>query len=50
MGAGDKATGHGTSVLSKDGAIGSQFTSQGNIGGIGEKIGGKNDLLILIYR
>ena len=40
-GAGDKETGHGVSVFSKDGAIGKQFTAGGNIGQIGEKVGGQ---------
>ncbi|EXJ58675.1 hypothetical protein A1O7_06103 [Cladophialophora yegresii CBS 114405] len=39
-GAGDKTTGQGTSMFSKDGAIGSQFTGAGAIGGAGNKVGG----------
>jgi len=40
MGAGAKTTGHGTSMFSKEGAIGKQFTTDGMIGGTGEKVGG----------
>ncbi|KAK5087332.1 hypothetical protein LTR70_002180 [Exophiala xenobiotica] len=39
-GAGEKETGQGTSMFSKDGAIGKQFTATGNIGQMGEKVGG----------
>ncbi|KAI4722202.1 hypothetical protein E4T48_01550 [Aureobasidium sp. EXF-10727] len=38
--AGEKTTGTGTSAFSADGAIGKQFTSDGSIGQIGEKVGG----------
>ncbi|KAK5044609.1 hypothetical protein LTR84_010623 [Exophiala bonariae] len=42
--AGQKTTGHGTSIFSKDGAIGKQFTAdQGGIGGTAQKIGGPLD-------
>jgi len=41
--AGDKATGHGTSVFDKSGAIGKQFTTEGTIGGTAQKIGGPLD-------
>lgn len=42
--AGDKTTGHGTSIFSKDGAVGKQFTAdQGGIGGAAQKIGGPLD-------
>lgn len=41
LGAGDKETGHGTSVFdAKQGAIGSAFHKDGSVGQIGEKIGG----------
>lgn len=40
-GAGEKETGQGTSIFSKDGAIGKQFTATGNIGQVGEKVGGQ---------
>lgn len=38
--AGEKTTGTGTSAFSKDGAIGSKFTSEGAIGGTADKVGG----------
>ncbi|KAG9695410.1 hypothetical protein KCU81_g370, partial [Aureobasidium melanogenum] len=38
--AGEKTTGTGTSAFSADGAIGKQFTADGSIGQIGEKVGG----------
>ncbi|KAF8866537.1 hypothetical protein BDZ45DRAFT_639785 [Acephala macrosclerotiorum] len=38
--AGEKTTGTGTSVFSKDGAIGSAFKADGAIGGTADKIGG----------
>lgn len=42
--AGTKTTGHGTSVFSKDGSIGKQFTAeQGGIGGAAQKVGGPLD-------
>jgi hypothetical protein len=55
--AGSKTSGHGTSVFSKDGAIGKQFTAeQGGIGGAAQKVGGPLDkdgviggLLLLRY-
>ncbi|KAK2629742.1 hypothetical protein QTJ16_000562 [Diplocarpon rosae] len=37
---GEKTQGTGTSVFSKDGAIGSQFTAAGAIGGAADQIGG----------
>lgn len=39
-GAGEKMTGQGTSILSKDGAIGGAFQGDGAIGSIGNKVGG----------
>ncbi|EME46741.1 hypothetical protein DOTSEDRAFT_22775 [Dothistroma septosporum NZE10] len=39
-GVGEKTTGQGTSILSKDGAIGSAFQGDGAIGSIGNKVGG----------
>lgn len=39
-GAGEKMTGQGTSMLSKDGAIGGAFQGDGAIGSIGNKVGG----------
>jgi len=40
---GDKMTGHGTSIFSKEGAIGKQFTPEGAIGGTAQSIGGPLD-------
>lgn len=40
---GEKTTGTGTSVFSKDGAIGKQFTTGGAIGGTAQSIGGPFD-------
>jgi len=42
-GMGTKETGGGTSIFSKDGAIGGAFTSQGAVGGTAQKIGGPLD-------
>ncbi|MCJ1255095.1 hypothetical protein MMC24_002911 [Lignoscripta atroalba] len=41
--AGEKTTGTGTSVFSKDGAIGSMFNADGAIGGTAQKVGGPLD-------
>ncbi|MCJ1334074.1 hypothetical protein MMC10_010781 [Thelotrema lepadinum] len=41
--AGDKATGHGTSVFDKSGAVGKHFTEQGALGGTAQKVGGPFD-------
>ena len=41
--AGDKATGHGTSMFSSRGAVGKQFTSGGAIGGTAQALGGPFD-------
>ncbi|MCJ1229377.1 hypothetical protein MMC12_006043 [Toensbergia leucococca] len=41
--AGDKTTGTGTSVFSKDGSIGSMFNADGPIGGTAHKVGGPFD-------
>ena len=38
-GAGTKETGQGTSVFSKDGAIGKHFTTDGAVGGTAQKLG-----------
>lgn len=38
--AGTKETGHGTSIFSKDGVVGSAFTKDGAIGGTANSIGG----------
>jgi len=42
-GFGDKTTGHGTSMFSKDGAIGKMFTTEGAVGGTAQSIGGPLD-------
>jgi len=41
--AGDKTTGTGTSIFSKDGAVGSMFNADGAIGGTAQKVGGPLD-------
>ncbi|KAI4153978.1 MAG: hypothetical protein LQ340_001955 [Diploschistes diacapsis] len=41
--AGDKTTGHGTSVFDKQGAIGKHFTEQGALGGTAQNVGGPFD-------
>ncbi|KAK4693563.1 hypothetical protein P7C71_g3864, partial [Lecanoromycetidae sp. Uapishka_2] len=41
--AGDKTTGTGTSLFSKDGAVGSMFNADGAIGGTAQKVGGPFD-------
>ncbi|KAF6231775.1 hypothetical protein HO173_010077 [Letharia columbiana] len=41
--AGDKTTGTGTSMFSKDGALGSMFNADGAIGGTAQKVGGPLD-------
>ncbi|MCJ1308554.1 hypothetical protein MMC25_002207 [Agyrium rufum] len=41
--AGDKTTGTGTSMFSKDGAVGSMFNADGPIGGTAQKVGGPFD-------
>ncbi|NRK29869.1 hypothetical protein F3B07_22965 [Salmonella enterica subsp. enterica serovar Typhi] len=41
--AGEKTTGTGTSMFSKDGAVGSMFNADGPIGGTAQKIGGPLD-------
>ncbi|KAI4209281.1 MAG: hypothetical protein LQ351_007781 [Letrouitia transgressa] len=40
---GDKTTGTGTSVFSKDGAVGSMFNADGPLGGTAQKVGGPFD-------
>lgn len=41
--AGEKTTGTGTSVFSKDGAVGKMFNADGALGGTAQKIGGPLD-------
>ncbi|CAF9918664.1 hypothetical protein IMSHALPRED_004370 [Imshaugia aleurites] len=41
--AGEKTTGTGTSMFSKDGPLGSMFNADGAIGGTAQKIGGPLD-------
>ncbi|KAI4102125.1 MAG: hypothetical protein L6R37_004548 [Teloschistes peruensis] len=41
--AGDKTQGTGTSIFSKDGAIGKQFNVDGAMGGTAQKVGGPFD-------
>ncbi|KAI9872214.1 MAG: hypothetical protein M1830_001904 [Pleopsidium flavum] len=41
--AGEKTTGTGTSMFSKDGAIGSMFKADGSIGGTAQSVGGPLD-------
>ncbi len=41
--AGTKTSGTGTSVFSKDGAVGSMFNADGAIGGTAQKVGGPLD-------
>lgn len=41
--AGEKTAGSGTSMFSKDGALGSMFNADGAIGGTAQKIGGPLD-------
>ncbi|MCJ1361969.1 hypothetical protein MMC16_001070 [Acarospora aff. strigata] len=41
--AGEKTTGTGTSVFSKDGAIGSMFKADGAVGGTAQAVGGPLD-------
>ncbi|KAI4161222.1 MAG: hypothetical protein LQ342_005013 [Letrouitia transgressa] len=40
---GDKTTGTGTSMFSKDGAVGSMFNADGPLGGTAQKVGGPFD-------
>ncbi|MCJ1459221.1 hypothetical protein MMC28_009598 [Mycoblastus sanguinarius] len=41
--AGEKTTGTGGSIFSKDGAVGSMFNADGALGGTAQKIGGPLD-------
>ncbi|KAI4280866.1 MAG: hypothetical protein L6R35_005811 [Caloplaca aegaea] len=41
--AGDKTQGTGTSIFSKDGAVGKMFNADGAIGGTAQKVGGPFD-------
>ncbi|KAL8972696.1 MAG: hypothetical protein Q9197_002656 [Variospora fuerteventurae] len=41
--AGDKTQGTGTSMFSKDGAVGKMFNADGAIGGTAQKVGGPFD-------